>query len=368
MFEATEEEKEVPKTVPTLVELKRILPKTCFQPSVCKSLYYVFKDCVIITTLYVANLLVEQNSSYNYKYAKYFVLPFYWYLQGTMFWAVFVLGHDCGHGSFSNYELLNNIIGNLLHGFIMVPYYPWKLSHKHHHKNTGNIDKEEIFYPIREKNCEVENKNIDDHRHKLLPLFGLGFGWFYYLIKGYPPRYISHINPWGNSIFVKNTMACLLSIICCGTMLMTMLAVYANFGLTFGQFTIHYIVPLFVFATWLVVTTFLHHQDEGVPWYSDNKWDFVRGQLSSVDLHYGWAHDLVHNIGTHQIHHLFSKIPHYHLEEATAVFRKNYPQLVRKNDRPILPDFVKMFSIFNAQQWISDTTEIHVYREKKKDK
>ena len=144
--------------------------------------------------------------------------------------------------------------------FIMVPYYPWKLSHKHHHKNTGNIDKEEIFYPIREKNCEVENKNIDDHRHKLLPLFGLGFGWFYYLIKGYPPRYISHINPWGNSIFVKNTMACLLSIICCGTMLMTMLAVYANFGLTFGQFTIHYIVPLFVFATWLVVTTFLHHQ------------------------------------------------------------------------------------------------------------
>ena len=41
---------------------------------------------------------------------------------------------------------------------------------------------------------------------------------------------------------------------------MAMLAVYAKFGLTFGQFTIHYIVPLFVFATWLVVTTFLHHQ------------------------------------------------------------------------------------------------------------
>ena len=63
--------------------------------------------------------------------------------------------------------------------FIMVPYYPWKLSHKHHHKNTGNIDKEEIFYPIRE-NCEAKK----DDRHKLLPLFGLGFGWFYYLIKG----------------------------------------------------------------------------------------------------------------------------------------------------------------------------------------
>ena len=105
---------EVPRSVPTLVEIKRILPKSCFQPSVGKSLYFVFKDSVIITTLYIANLLVEQNS--DYKYAKYFVLPLYWYLQGTMFWAVFVLGHDCGHGSFSNYELLNNIIGNFLHG------------------------------------------------------------------------------------------------------------------------------------------------------------------------------------------------------------------------------------------------------------
>ena len=39
--------------------------------------------------------------------------------------------------------------------FIMVPYYPWKLSHRHHHKNTGNIDKDEIFYPVRENRDEI---------------------------------------------------------------------------------------------------------------------------------------------------------------------------------------------------------------------
>ena len=85
-----------------------------------------------------------------------------------------------------------------------------------------------------------------------------------------------------------------------------------------------------------------------------------------MDRHYGWAHDLVHNIGTHQIHHLFSKIPHYHLEEATAIFRAHFPHLVRSNDRPILADFVKMFFIFNAQHWIPLTKDVHVYRATKK--
>ena len=48
-----------------------------------------------------------------------------------------------------------------------------------------------------------------------------------------------------------------------------------------------------------LVFTFV--QDENVPWYANEKWDFVKGNLSSVDRNYGWAHNLVHNIGTHQV-------------------------------------------------------------------
>jgi omega-3 fatty acid desaturase (delta-15 desaturase) len=87
-----------------------------------------------------------------------------------------------------------------------------------------------------------------------------------------------------------------------------------------------------------------------------------------VDRHYGWAHDLVHNIGTHQIHHLFSKIPHYHLEEATGIFRENYPDLVRQSSQSILPAFLKMFFIFDKQQWITNDTQIHVYNSNNVDK
>jgi len=50
-----------------------------------------------------------------------------------------------------------------------------------------------------------------------------------------------------------------------------------------------------------MIFIFYELKDEGVPWYGDEYWDFVRGQLSSVDRDYGWAHNLVHNIGTHQV-------------------------------------------------------------------
>lgn len=76
--------KKVPEDVPSLVEIKRILPKHCFQPQLSKSFYYVFKDVAIIALVYAAYLRIETYTI--------LVAPFYWYLQGTMFWAIFVLG------------------------------------------------------------------------------------------------------------------------------------------------------------------------------------------------------------------------------------------------------------------------------------
>ena len=177
------------------------------------------------------------------------------------------------------------------------------MSHHHHHKNTGNIDKDEIFYPVRMKEANKKGR--------FTPFFGLGGGWFLYLAAGYgdKPRKVLHFNPF-DPLFARGATGCMVSIACWAAFVSLALVPYA---LSFGpaNLALHYLLPVFAFASWLVVTTFLHHQDENVPWYVDEKWDFVRGNLSSVDRHYGWAHDLVHNIGTHQIHHLFIKIPHY---------------------------------------------------------
>ncbi len=135
---------------------------------------------------------------------------------------------------------------------------------------------------------------------------------------------------------------------------------YVAYGLI--ALTVYYLMPLFVLGSYIVVVTFLHHSEVGTPWYSDKRWDFVRGQLSTVDRHYGIVHDVIHSIGTHQMHHMFTRIPHYRLEEATAAFRRAFPHLVRVCDDPILPAFVRMFHTYQRQSTAEDDAAVHVYQ------
>ena len=341
---------EVPRQLPSIIEIKRVIPKHCFKSNLCKSFYYVVKDFAIIAVLYGILLIAIKQPYISLRYAYY---PLYWFLQGTMFWSLFVIGHDCGHSSFSNYSLINDTVGTLLHSFILVPFYPWKLSHRSHHKNTGNIDKDEIFFPIRQKDYK-------DDFHPYYPFFGFGASWFSYLCIGYLPRRKCHFNVF-ERLFEGHVIGCILSLIGMACWILCLIW----FGRHFGFFTllIHYGAPVFVFASWLVLVTFLHHSDTGVPWYANEVWDNVKGQLSTIDRNYGWAHDLTHNIGTHQIHHLFTKIPHYNLEEATKHFRKSFPHLVRISEEAILPSAFRIFDVYTKQRHIGNNTKVHIFRQ-----
>jgi omega-3 fatty acid desaturase (delta-15 desaturase) len=182
--------------------------------------------------------------------------PVYWYLQGTMLMALFVLGHDCGHGSFSKYACVNDVIGTVLHAIVLTPYYPWKISHRNHHKNTGNIDKDEVFYPIRKNN---------DNGNKFVFLFGLGVGWFVYLWRGYHPRKICHFNPL-EAMFGDHVTGCTLSISAVIGWVICLHHYACSMG--FMGLVKYYVIPELVFGSWLLIVTFLHHIEEDTPWYS----------------------------------------------------------------------------------------------------
>lgn len=53
------------------------------------------------------------------------LLPLLVLTAGFFQWGVFVVGHDCGHGSFSEYKEVNFFCGLILHGSILVPFTPW---------------------------------------------------------------------------------------------------------------------------------------------------------------------------------------------------------------------------------------------------
>ncbi len=163
-----------------LSELRASLPNDAFEPSVVMSLAYVAFDTICIAALAYGQYQLHHSSNFIYTY------PLYAFLQGTFMWAYFVLGHDCGHGSFSKSDLLNDIIGTFTHTVICVPFYPWKLSHRHHHQNTGNIDKEEVFHPVRQTDWDAQTTG--GRFMKAKSYLGLGLGWFTYLAMGYSMR------------------------------------------------------------------------------------------------------------------------------------------------------------------------------------
>ena len=53
---------------------------------------------------------------------------------------LFMLQHDCGHGSFFRSQKLNNLTGGVLGVFTLVPYAYWRRTHAIHHATSGNLD------------------------------------------------------------------------------------------------------------------------------------------------------------------------------------------------------------------------------------
>ncbi|UJR20058.1 hypothetical protein I4U23_023192 [Adineta vaga] len=294
--------------LPNLSDIKIKIPAHCFRSTVRKSMFYVTLDIFIILASYIVMIQLE----HKLKYGILFFL-----FTGTLYMALFSIGHDCTHASFSNYSLLNDTIGTIVFTWILIPYFPWKLTHKNHHKNTGNMEKDEAFCPQRDGIYEESIMND-------FFLWTPGLSWFHYLVNGYAPRYVSHFNPVITRFFLYTEQLFIIELSICGF--------------------------------------------KDVPWFVNSEWNYIKGQLSTVDRHYGHVHGIIHSIGTHQIHHLFPKVPHYNLEEATFHFRKAFPNLVRFNNDRILSSFVRMGKKFIRQRFIGKDISVFTYSNDQDDK
>jgi omega-6 fatty acid desaturase (delta-12 desaturase) len=57
---------------------------------------------------------------------------------------LFIIQHDCGHGSFFRRRGTNDWIGRLLGVVTLTPYDYWRHSHGLHHASSGNLDQRGI--------------------------------------------------------------------------------------------------------------------------------------------------------------------------------------------------------------------------------
>ncbi|MGB8701019.1 MAG: DUF3474 domain-containing protein [Thermosynechococcaceae cyanobacterium] len=309
-----------------LQDVREAIPAYCFSPSTWRSLAYLVWDVGVVAALFAAAAYID----------SWWFYPIFWFLQGTMFWALFVIGHDCGHGSFSKYRRLNHFIGHLTHTFILVPFHGWRISHRTHHANTGNLDTDESWYPINESKYDEM-----DWPEKMVRFYLFLLAYPLYLFKRSPGRQGSHFLPSSDLFRPSEKWDVLTSTILCALMVLGLVA----FGVQFGFLSLvkFYVMPYVGFVIWLDLVTYLHHTEADIPWYRGKDWYFLKGALSTIDRDYGLFNEIHHNIGTHVAHHIFLTIPHYHLKTATEAIKPVLGEYYRVAKEPIWRSFTRAF-------------------------
>ncbi|XP_074574225.1 omega-3 fatty acid desaturase, endoplasmic reticulum-like [Curcuma longa] len=333
-------------------DVRAAIPSHCWIKNPWRSLSYVLRDAVIVAALALAAARLDSWAFW----------PVYWIAQGTMFWAIFVLGHDCGHGSFSNSVWLNNLVGHLLHSSILVPYHGWRISHKTHHQNHGNVDKDESWHPLTEK----VYRGMDSTSRKMrftapFPLFAFPV----YLWWRSPGKEGSHFLPSSSLFHPNEKQDVIVSTVCWSAMVLLLLYLAWVFG-PLPMLKL-YGVPNLVFIMWLDLVTYLHHHGHGqkLPWYRGKEWSYLRGGLTTVDRDYGWINNIHHDIGTHVIHHLFPQIPHYNLVEATRAAKPVLGSYYREPEKSWpLPChlFATLLRSLRVDHFVSDEGDVVFYQ------
>ncbi|XP_020108581.1 omega-3 fatty acid desaturase, chloroplastic [Ananas comosus] len=335
-----------------LAEIRAAIPKRCWVKDPWRSMSYVVRDVAVVIGLAAAAAYIN----------SWIVWPLYWVAQGTMFWALFVLGHDCGHGSFSSNPKLNSVVGHLLHSSILVPYHGWRISHRTHHQNHGHVENDESWHPLPEKLY----RSLDNVTRKLrftMPFPMLAFP--IYLWGRSPGKKGSHFHA-SSDLFLPNEKKDVMTSTVCWT---AMAAVLAGLTWIMGplQMLKLYFVPYLIFVAWLDLVTYLHHHghEQKLPWYRGKEWSYLRGGLTTLDRDYGLINNIHHDIGTHVIHHLFPQIPHYHLVEATKaakpVLGKYYREPEKSGPFP-LHLFGVLARSLNVDHYVSDTGDVVYYQ------
>lgn len=352
----------VERSFPDINTLRKAIPKKCFESSATISLAYLVRDVILIGAFgWAAATFIPRIDDFSLRTAAWIA---YGFIQGLICTGLWILGHEAGHGAFSQHKRLNDVVGFFAHSALMVPYFSWKFSHHRHHKYTGNMEKDMVFVPATRQDYQKKKEQTHSAMEYLedtpaYQLFTLVchqvFGWMGYLIWNISagPDSLqgsrasvrkSHFDPF-SSVFRKSEAPFIfLSDV---GLLMTLSALYMLSGVVgTGNTLLLYVQPYMWVHHWLIAITYLHHTHVEVPHYDAENWTFVKGALATVDREFGWVgKHLFHGIiEFHVVHHLFPRIPFYYAEEATEAIKPILGDLYHRDDRSFMGQLWSCFT------------------------
>lgn len=231
---------------------------------------------------------------------------------------LFIIQHDCGHGSFFSSRKWNNLVGRFISVLTWTPYDFWRKTHNMHHASSGNLDNRGFgaIETITLKEYEALPPKLQRlYRLYRNPYIMLLFGTPFFILVG---QRIPYAEPFPFCEVKKRVEPRQIKKSVMGLNL-GLLLTYGALGLLFGFIPVlATYVPIVIGTAWIGGWLFfIQHQFEDAYWEGKEQWDYHEAAVlgsSFYDLPpvIQW---FTGNIGLHHIHHLNAKVPNYRLQE-----------------------------------------------------
>ncbi len=230
---------------------------------------------------------------------------------------LFMIQHDCGHGSFFRHRAANDWVGRAIGALTLTPYDVWRRSHAIHHASSGDLQRRGIgdihTLTVREYLALSRWRRLGYRLYRNpIVMFGLGPAYLFIVQHRLPIGAMREgLQPWLSTMATNAAIAALIP------MMMWLVGVKPFL-------LVH--LPITLLAASIGVWLFyVQHQFENTYWAEAPAWSLHEAALygsSHYDLP-GVLRWFTANIGVHHVHHLSSRIPYYRL---TAVLR-DHPEL-----------------------------------------
>ncbi|MGZ8921159.1 MAG: fatty acid desaturase [Limisphaerales bacterium] len=243
----------------------------------------------------------------------YYALAISWWLvvplavlAGGFLIRIFIIFHDCGHGSFFKSQKANNVMGFVTGVLTFTPYFHWRWEHSIHHATSGDLDRRgtgDVWTMTVQEYLESSRWRRFAYRLARNPIILFVIAPLYLFLIGQRFPASTANKRERHSVYWINL-----------GILVVAVALSAVFG--FKTYALIQIIVMGVAGSAGVWLFYVQHQFEGVYWERREEWDYTTAALQGSSFYklprvLQWFSG---NIGYHHLHHLSSRIPNYNLE------------------------------------------------------